>query len=35
MASAEPDSSITSHASAMFCIHVPMRDTTWPEKKSR
>ena len=31
----ELDSSITSHASAMFCIHVPATETTWPAKKSR
>ena len=34
-ASAEPESSITSHASAMFCIHVPASETTWPAKKRR
>ena len=34
-ARAEPESSITSHASAMFCIHVPASETTWPVKKSR
>ena len=25
----------TSHAAAMFCIHVPVTETTWPEKKIR
>ena len=25
----------TSHAAAMFCIHVPLTDTIWPAKKSR
>ncbi len=25
----------TSHASAMFCIHVPATDVSWPEKKRR
>ena len=34
-ARAEPDNSITSQASAMFCIHDPASDTTWPVKKSR
>ena len=24
-----------SHAVAMFCIHVPLTEITWPEKKSR
>ena len=31
----EPESSITSHASAMFCIHVPATETICPLKKSR
>ena len=29
------ESSITSHASAMFCIHVPATETICPAKKSR
>ena len=28
-------SSSTSQAVAMFCIHVPLTDTTWPAKKRR
>ena len=35
IASAEPDSSITSQASATFCIQVPASDTTCPVKKMR
>jgi hypothetical protein len=34
-ATAECVSSITYHASAMFCIHVPTSEITWPVKKSR
>jgi hypothetical protein len=34
-ATGECVSSRTSHAAAMFCIHVPVTETTWPEKKSR
>ena len=35
IASGEPESSITSHASATFCIHVPASETSWPVKKIR
>ena len=28
-------SSRMSHAAAMFCIQVPVTETTWPEKKIR
>ena len=35
IASAEPESSITSQASATFCIHVPASETSWPLKKMR
>ena len=34
-ASGELVSSTTSHASAMFCIHVPLTETTCPVKKRR
>ena len=34
-ASAESESSSTSHASATFCIHVPASDTSCPPKKMR
>ncbi len=34
-ATGERVSSITNHASAMFCIHVPASETIWPMKKSR
>ncbi len=34
-ASGELESSITSHASAMFCIHVPATETICPVKNSR
>ena len=35
IASGEPESSMTSQASATFCIHVPASDTSWPVKKIR
>ena len=35
IASGEPESSMTSQASATFCIQVPASDTTWPVKKMR
>jgi hypothetical protein len=35
MASGEPESSMTSHARATFCIHVPASETTCPVKKIR
>ena len=35
IAIAEPESSMTSHASATFCIHVPASETSWPVKKMR
>ena len=34
IASGEPESWITSHASAMFCIHDPASETSCPAKKS-
>ncbi len=34
-ASGECVSSTTSHASATFCIHVPLTEISWPVKKSR
>ena len=34
-ASGECVSSTTSQASPMFCIHVPLTEITWPEKKRR
>ena len=34
-ATGECVSSRTTHAAAMFCIHVPLTDTIWPLKKSR
>ena len=34
-ATGECVSSSTSQAVAMFCIHVPLTDTTWPLKKRR
>ena len=30
----EPVSRYTSHAWAIFCIQVPIREMSWPEKKS-
>ena len=35
IAIAEPESSMTSQASATFCIQVPASETTWPVKKMR
>ena len=35
IASGDPESSMTSHASATFCIHVPASETSWPVKKMR
>ena len=35
IASGEPESSMTSQASATFCIHVPASETSWPVKKIR
>jgi hypothetical protein len=34
-ATGECVSSRMSHAAAMFCIQVPVTETTWPEKKIR
>ena len=35
IATGELVSSTTSQASAVFCIHVPTTETSWPLKKSR
>jgi hypothetical protein len=35
IASGEPESSITSHARATFCIHDPAREISCPVKKIR
>jgi hypothetical protein len=35
IASGDPESSMTSQASATFCIQVPASETSWPVKKIR